>query len=120
VTGEPADTKAKTTGLANFVLPLSAQEGKNSTTTNADWVACAFKIKDHPYVVAHFDHASNPRPITYSVRSYGRFGSFCPMTVKEGEPLTLKYRIIVMNAPSESSITPEALDQRYEAYSSGK
>lgn len=119
VTGEPADSKAKTTGLATFILPTSAQEGKNSTTTHADWVACAFKIKDHPYVVAHFDHASNPRPITYSVRPYGRFGSFCPMTVKEGEPLKLKYRIIVMDAPSPEAITSEALAMRYDEYSTG-
>lgn len=118
VTGEPEDTKAKTTGLATFTTPASAQEGKNSTTTNADWVACFFKIKEHPYVVAHFDHPSNPRPITYSVRPYGRFGSYCPMKVKEGEPLKLRYRLIVMNAQwtDAAKLTLDAMAKRYTKY----
>ncbi len=117
VTGEPEDTKAKTTGLATFITPAGAQEGKNSTTTHANWVACAFKINEHSYVVAHFDHAANPRPITYSVRPYGRFGSYCPMKVKEGEPLKLKYRLIIMDAPAPEKITAEALAKCYEEYS---
>lgn len=119
VTGQPEDSKAGMTGLATFITPPGAKEGKNSTTTNADWVACQFMIKDHHYVVAHFDHPSNPRPITYSVRPYGRFGSFCPMKVSEGKPLTLKYRIIIMDGAwtDAAKFTKDALAQRYAEYS---
>jgi hypothetical protein len=43
------------------------------------------------------DHPDNPRPIIYSTRSYGRFGSFFTGKVDEGKPLHQKYRLLVTN-----------------------
>ena len=93
VTGHPADSKSGTSGLATFVLPDGAVEGKNATVTAADWIGCKFSIQGHPYLVVHFDHPSNPRPITYSTRPYGRFGAFFDgQSIPSGKPLKLKFR----------------------------
>lgn len=92
-----ADQKAGKTGTAKYVRPPQATSRPNDFWDNENWVASLFTVRNQPYVVVHMDDSTNPRPIVYSTRSYGRFGSFFIGKVDEGKPLHLKYRLIVMD-----------------------
>ena len=120
VTGESPDKKQTTGGLATFILPAGAAEEKNAIVTGADWIGCKFAVQGNPYLVVHMDHPSNPRPVRYSTRPYGRFGSFAPVTLKEGEPLTFRYRVLVIDGKAQADVTREQLAQRFADYSAGK
>ncbi|HTL29704.1 MAG TPA: DUF6807 family protein [Tepidisphaeraceae bacterium] len=90
-----ADQKAGKTGTAKYLRPPGATSRPNDFWDNEPWVACLFTVKNQPYIVMHMDHPTNPRPIVYSTRSYGRFGSFFTGKVEEGKPLHLKYRLLI-------------------------
>jgi hypothetical protein len=90
-------TKAGQVGLAKYVRPTTATSRPNDFWDNESWVACLFTVRQQPYVVVHMDAPTNPRPIVYSTRSYGRFGSFFTGKVDEGKPLHLKYRLLILN-----------------------
>ena len=67
-------------------------------------------------MVVHMDHPDNPRPITYSTRSYGRFGSFMPMKVTEGKPLKLKYRIVLLEGKTHANPQVADIEKMYQSY----
>ena len=111
-----ADQKAGKTGTATYLRQEGAKFTKNDEWLDTNWVACSFKVKDNPYVVVHMDHPDNPRPITYSTRSYGRFGSFMPMKVTEGKPLKLKYRIVLLEGKTHANPQVADIEKMYQAY----
>lgn len=86
-----------------YIRPSTAVGKKNDVWESIDW--CAIDLprtigdgedaKTHRILVQHIDHPANPRPIVYSTRDYGRFGSFFETDLKVGEPLTLRYRVFV-------------------------
>jgi hypothetical protein len=49
----------------------------------------------------------------YSIRPYARFGAFFEPDLTKGEPLIVRFRIVV----SESEITPERAAELYSDYS---
>lgn len=60
------------------------------------WVAESFQIGDRGFFAQHMSHPSLPKGNTYSAyRDYGRFGAYFVKTVKAGESLPLRYRIVV-------------------------
>ena len=67
------------------------------------WVAETYDLRGEKYTVQHMNHPDNPKGAIYSAyRDYGRFGCFVETAIKQGETLTLKYRIRITlgEAPS--------------------
>lgn len=78
------------------------------------WAAMRFGLNGKYYVVQHMNHPDNPKGTLYSAyRDYGRFGAFPAVTVKSGEPLTLRYRVFVMEGEMPGR---QELAERYSAY----
>jgi hypothetical protein len=101
-----APTTGASGGNAKYVRPASAKFTRNDEWLDTPWVACSFNINDKPYTVIHLDHPENPKPVTYSTRAYGRFGAFFKGEVQKGKPLTLKYRVTIINgtSPDEAAL----------------
>ena len=61
------------------------------------WSAMSMVLEGKRYTVGHFNDPGNPQPTEYSQdRKYGRFGAFFKdHTIKKGEALALRYRIMV-------------------------
>lgn len=58
------------------------------------WVAETYDLRGRKYTVQHMNHPDNPTGTIYSAyRDYGRFGCFLETEIKQGETLTLRYRI---------------------------
>lgn len=78
------------------------------------WVLMSYKLNGRQYNVEYLNHPDNPDSTIYSAyRDYGRFGAFPKVDVKQGETLTLKYRVwITEGAPP----TREECQKMYEAY----
>ena len=79
---------------ATYTRPAGATGGKGDVWDNTRWVAASFKIADKPYELAHMNHPDNPACV-YSTRNYGRFGSYFKHTLKAGQPLRLRYRVVL-------------------------
>jgi hypothetical protein len=78
------------------------------------WVAMRFGLNGKYYVVQHMNHPDNPEGTVYSAyRDYGRFGAFPAVEVKAQEPLTLRYRVYVMEGEMPAR---KAMAERYSAY----
>lgn len=61
------------------------------------WAAMSCGLNGRRYSVQHINHPANPKPTIYSAyRDYGRFGAFFKHTIKAGETLKLRYRILVL------------------------
>ncbi|MFT5241185.1 MAG: hypothetical protein ACI9OU_002682 [Candidatus Promineifilaceae bacterium] len=68
------------------------------------WVAESNAVGGNKYTVQHMNHPDNPKGAVYSAyRDYGRFGCFIQTSIKDGETLTLKYRLRITTGD-----TPEA------------
>jgi hypothetical protein len=60
------------------------------------WATMAFGLDGHRYWVQHMNHPKNPRPTVHSAyRDYGRFGAFPKCSIRKGETVTLRYRVLV-------------------------
>jgi hypothetical protein len=58
------------------------------------WVAMSYALEGQPYSVVHMSHDDNPKGAVWSAyRDYGRFGCWTRWKLKEGETLTLRYRL---------------------------
>jgi hypothetical protein len=70
------------------------------------WLAMSYKINGKPYTVAYFEDPSLPKPSRFSERPYGRFGAYFKATLTPGEPLMMRYRLIVTagSPPSRDTI----------------
>ncbi|MEM7455984.1 MAG: membrane dipeptidase [Planctomycetota bacterium] len=67
-----------------FALPVSYERRGNRIS------------EDRTHTVGYLDHPDNPKPARFSERDYGRFGSYFEYDLKPGEPLTLRYRVVIM------------------------
>jgi hypothetical protein len=103
-------------GAATYIRPASAKLIKDDNWSDTPWVACTFSVKENPYLVLHMDDPKNPKPTTYSTRPYGRFGAFFKTTVKEHEPLSLRYRIILLDGKTHTNATAESLAPMYSDF----
>lgn len=98
----------------------------------ADWVAMTGPIDGKTYTIAMFDHPSNLRhPTRWHARDYGLFaanpfgGSQMDKTLakdtgahtlKAGESLTFKFRVVVLEGEADAA----KLKARYDAYAATK
>jgi len=101
---------------AVFTRPDGSKLIKDDIWENENWCHAVFSVEGRKYAVTHFDAPSNPRPIQYSTRPYGRFGSFFTATVSRDQPLHLHYRIVVRDG--NMPITKEQLAAEYAEFSS--
>jgi hypothetical protein len=103
-------------GAATYIRPAGAKQIKDDNWSDTPWVACSFSVKQNPYVVLHMDDPKNPKPMTYSTRPYGRFGAFFKGVIKEHEPVTLRYRIVLLDGTTHANPTVEALAPMYSDF----
>ena len=91
-------------GSAVYTRPATAKDEKNDIWSDCPWATCAFDVKGKRCAVTILDHPSNLKPARFSTRPYGRFGSYFDSTLSPGEPLRLKYRVLLRGAsPSNAS-----------------
>jgi hypothetical protein len=71
------------------------EEKNDKTSMNLPWNAMSFVLGDKRYTALYIDRPTNPKPASYSERTYGRFGSAIgKQTLKaDGPPLELSYRL---------------------------
>jgi hypothetical protein len=74
----------------------------NDIWADCNWVAGHFDLDGEQYTIVHMDAPTNPRPIRYSTRPYGRFGSFFEGELGD-EPLALRYRILFERSAGQVS-----------------
>ncbi|GAB4145194.1 MAG: hypothetical protein Fur0037_13100 [Planctomycetota bacterium] len=79
-----------------YLRPETARGGEDDVWTGCDWVAGVLPMEGTKVTVLHEDLPGNPRPVRYSTRPYGRFGSTFRARVEPGEPLRLRYRVAVL------------------------
>ncbi|MFQ5505170.1 MAG: DUF6807 family protein [Planctomycetota bacterium] len=99
-----------------YVRPEGAQKQPNDVWSHCPWAACLFELHGRRYAVLHMDHPENPRPMTYSTRDYGRFGSFFEAELDPGSPLTLRYRILVIDRTMHPDCSPERFALAYRDF----
>lgn len=66
---------------------------------NLGWFAMSYELAGQRYTVEYFDNPGLPKPALYSERPYGRFGTFFRTTLKENQPLSMTYRVVVSSGP---------------------
>ena len=99
-----------------YLRPASAEGGENDNWSECPWVVGRFPVGGQAYAVMHMDHPDNPRPTVYNTRSYGRFGAFFTATLREGEPLVLRYRILVLDGEKHAGLAAEDCQGLYRAF----
>lgn len=79
------------------------------------WVTMTYQMLDgRHYSVQHMNHHENPKDTYYSAyRDYGRFGAFFEETIKDGNSLTVNYRMRI--TPGEAP-SREEMDAQYKIY----
>ena len=82
---------------AKYLFPDESITTKNvGKERDMAWAAESYEINGKKYTVQHMNHPDNPKGTRYSAyRDYGRFGAFTTAKVKQGESLTLRYRLWV-------------------------
>ncbi|HEX8521119.1 MAG TPA: DUF6807 family protein [Tepidisphaeraceae bacterium] len=105
-------------GGATYLRPASARLIKDDNWSDCPWAACLFTVKNNPYVVVHMDDPANPKPTTYSTRPYGRFGAFFTTTLKPGQPLKLRYRVVLLDGKVYAGATADSLAPLYADFTS--
>jgi hypothetical protein len=88
-------------------------QGDPPAHINLGWFAMTYELDGQRYTVEYFDNPDLPKPSLFSERPYGRFGTFFKTTLREGEPLEMKYRVVVSAGEAPSV---EAIQQRYEEF----
>lgn len=100
-----------------IITPNQVKRESDGIWSNAPWMALSFDVGGNPYTVLHLDHVkNNPSPTVYSTRDYARFGAFFTSPVLDGDPLVLKYRILVKGFRGDDTVTSEALDAHHADY----
>jgi hypothetical protein len=99
-----------------YVRPASASGGQGDVWEECAWVAGLFSVKGRRYAVMHMDAPANPRPAVYSTRAYGRFGAYFSAELKEGKPLALSYRLLVLDAEKHPDVSAERFAKKYEDF----
>ncbi|MHC4464474.1 MAG: DUF6807 family protein [Planctomycetota bacterium] len=81
------------------------------------WVGMSYGLGGRRYSVEHMNHPDNPKPVIYSAyRDYGRFGAFFKKEIGDGETLTLRYRIWVVEGEMPDR---QELASKYSAFVDG-
>jgi len=94
-----------------YLLPPGMKEGTKGTL-DMPWATVSFALGDSRFNVAHLNHPTNPKGTIYSAnRDYGRFGAFPRTPLEADQPLVLRYRFFVREAP-----TPLAADEAQRLY----
>lgn len=109
-------TTKSMTGSATYIFPPGAKLMKNDVYENCDWAHMTFPIQGRNYALTHFDAPTNPRPIQYSARTYGRVGSFFTGKLTKGTPLKLRYRLRLRDG--STPISAEQLAKEYAEFAS--
>jgi hypothetical protein len=89
------EVAANTRDLTCYLRPdgkgeLGQARGK---AMNLPWDAISFVLGQQRYTVLYLDKPTNPKPVEYNERTYGRFGSFFPYELDEGKDLEVNYRL---------------------------
>ncbi len=91
----PQEVAAQTEKLTYYLRP----DGKGklgqarAKAMDLPWDAISFVLGDDRYTLLYLDRPSNPKPVEYNERTYGRFGSFFPYELDEGKDLEINYRL---------------------------
>jgi len=64
-----------------------------ASAQNVPWDAISFVLGESRYTVAYLDKPTNPKPVEYNERTYGRFGSFFKYELDDGKDLEVSYRV---------------------------
>lgn len=95
-------------------------EGLNLTQNNTrqhrdmPWATLTYELKGGTWTVQYMNHPDNPEGSYYSAyRDYGRFGAFFTKEIKDGETLTLRYRLRITEGDAPGH---EAMNNHYRAY----
>lgn len=102
----------------SYLFPEGAQVKPNTVATNAQWVACTFPIRGQLYTILHASDPANPKPLTYSIRDYARFGAFFETTVQPDAPLKLRYRFAVIDRTKHPQVDQASLAAMYADFAS--
>jgi len=106
------DVNRKTT---KYLFPREeVNRGNVAKELDLPWAALCYELKGKKYSVHHMNHPENPKGTRYSAyRDYGRFGAYSKAKIKQGESLTLKYRIWAAGGEFPSR---KDLQARWEAF----
>jgi hypothetical protein len=99
-----------------YLLPPGKSRSKDDVVARCPWAACLFKIGGNRYAVLHMSHPRNPPETSYSTRSYGRVGAFFTRDLKVGSPLSLRYRILILDAGRLPELSVESCAGRYREF----
>ncbi len=114
-----AQEVAENESATQFLRPagwshLSAsQEVNNSAHKDLPWNAMQFEIGGETYTITYLSHLDNPNDAEFSERRYGRFGEYFPWSLRQDNPLTLKYRFWIT---THGEVSRSEVQQKYEDY----
>ncbi|MGL4462928.1 MAG: DUF6807 family protein, partial [Planctomycetia bacterium] len=95
-------------------LPAS-KEYNGADFVGLPWNALQYPLGDRKYTVAYLSHPANPKKAEFSERLYGRFGEFFSYTLKQGEPLTVRYRFWIT---ADGDATRDTIEARHADFAS--
>ena len=100
-----------------YVIPKGS-ERDDDDVLRGQWTTILFELSGHPYSVTYLAHPSNRHRDTavFSTREYGRFGEYFATTLKEGEPLDMKYRLLLTDTDRHGEMTRERSQALFEDY----
>jgi hypothetical protein len=100
-----------------YVLPEGATELADDKVEGAWWVMCSPVVRGTRYFILHMTSPELETGIpVYSIRRYARFGAFFEPQLREGEPRTFAFRVVV----SGSEWDRGACQELYEEYAKGR
>lgn len=91
----PQEVAAETEKLTYYLRPDGKGEPGQAVASanNLPWDAISFVAGGNRYTVLYLDKPTNPKPVEYNERTYGRFGSFFRYELEEGKDLEVSYRL---------------------------
>jgi hypothetical protein len=100
---------------ATYLFPKDGINPKKDE--DLPWAAMSYGLNGRRYSVLYMDCPDNPKPTIYSAyRDYGRFGAFFKKKIKDGDTLTLRYRIWITEGPMPERVKPA---QKYSEFVDG-
>ncbi len=101
---------------AQYAFPAEDTEVKKDR--DLPWAGLEYRLGDRTYHVQHMNHPENPKGTLYSAyRPYGRFGAYAKTEVKQGESVTMRYRLRIARGPMPQR---ETMQEKYETYAKGE